>query len=169
MISGFKGIEPKIHKDARVDFSSDVIGNVVIEKYVSVWIQVVIRGDNNEIICKEGSNIQDHVTLHADKGFPVYIGKGVSVGHNAVIHGAHIEDHVLVGMNATVLNGAHIGKNSIIGAGAVVKEGMIVPEGSLVVGNPAVIKKQLSEEQIQGIKDNAQHYITLMKEFWGDL
>ncbi len=106
--------------------------------------------------------------VHCTKGYPVEIGDNVSVGHGAVVHGCRLEDNVLIGMNATVLNGAHIGKNSIVGAGAVVSEGKEFPEKSLILGVPAKAVKELSSEQIKMIQDNADNYVKLSKQYKED-
>jgi carbonic anhydrase/acetyltransferase-like protein (isoleucine patch superfamily) len=106
--------------------------------------------------------------VHCTKGYPVEIGKNVSVGHGAVVHGCKLDDNVLIGMNATVLNGAHIGKNSIVGAGAVVSEGKEFPEGSLILGIPAKAIKEVTPEQIEMIQNNADNYVKLSKQYKED-
>lgn len=106
--------------------------------------------------------------VHCTRGFPVEIGENVSVGHGAVVHGCKLDDNVLIGMNATVLNGAHIGKNSIVGAGAVVSEGKEFPEGSLILGVPAKAVKEVSEKQIKMIQNNADNYVKLSKQYKED-
>ena len=106
--------------------------------------------------------------VHCTKGFPVEIGDNVSVGHGAVVHGCRLDDNVLIGMNATVLNGAHISKNSIVGAGAVVSEGKEFPEGSLILGVPAKAVKQLTDDQVEMIQNNADNYVRLSKQYKED-
>ena len=147
---------------------AQVIGNVELGEDVSIWHGAVIRGDTDSITIRNNSNVQDNCVVHCTKGFPVKIGDNVSVGHGAVVHGCTLEDNVLIGMNATVLNGARIGKNSIVGAGAVVSEGKEFPEGSLILGVPAKLIKQVSEEQIQMIQDNASRYVKLSKQYKED-
>lgn len=147
---------------------AQVLGNVELGEDVSVWHGAVIRGDTDSITIGDNSNVQDNCVIHCTKGYPVNIGKNVSVGHCAVVHGATLDDNVLIGMNATVLNGAHISKNSIVGAGAVVSEGKDFPEGSLILGVPAKVVKQLSDEQIQHIQDNADNYVRLSKQYKED-
>ena len=147
---------------------AQVIGNVELGENVSVWHGAVIRGDTDSITIDDNSNVQDNCVIHCTKGYPVVMGKNVSIGHAAVVHGCRIDDNVLIGMNATVLNGAHISKNSIVGAGAVVSEGKDFPEGSLILGVPAKIVKQLSDEQIQHIQDNADNYVKLSKQYKED-
>ena len=136
-----------------------VIGDVIMHEKSSVWFGCVLRGDADRIEIGAGSNIQDGTVIHADPGFPTTVGKNVTVGHNAMLHGCTIGDGTLVGINAVVLNGAFIGKGCLIGANALVTEGMEIPDGSLVLGSPAKIKSQLSDEQQQGLILNAEHYV----------
>ena len=147
---------------------AQVIGDVELGEDVSIWHGAVLRGDTDSITIGDNSNVQDNCVVHCTKGFPVEIGKNVSVGHGAVVHGCKLENNVLVGMNATVLNGARIGKNSIIGAGAVVSEGKEFPEGSLILGVPAKAIKQVSDEQINLIQNNADNYVKLSKQYKED-
>ena len=147
---------------------AQVFGDVELGENVSVWHGAVIRGDTDSITIGDNSNVQDNCVVHCTRGFPVVIGKNVSVGHGAVVHGCRLDDNVLIGMNATVLNGAHISKNCIVGAGAVVSEGKEFPEGSLILGVPAKVVKQLSPEQIQLIQDNADNYVKLSKQYQED-
>ena len=135
---------------------------------VYVWHGAVIRGDRDSMTIGDNSNVQDKCVVHCTRGFPVVIGKNVSVGHGAVVHGCRLDDNVLIGMNATVLNGAHISKNCIVGAGAVVSEGKEFPEGSLILGVPAKVVKQISPEQIQLIQNNADNYVKLSKQYKED-
>ena len=136
-----------------------VIGDVTLHEKASVWFSCVLRGDAERLEVGEGSNIQDGTVMHADPGFPLVIGRNVTVGHNAMLHGCQIGDGTLVGINAVVLNGAKVGKGCLIGANALVTEGMEVPDGSLVLGSPGKIKTTLSAEQQQGLMINAQHYV----------
>ena len=147
---------------------AQVIGDVELGEDVSIWHGAVVRGDTDSISIGDNSNIQDNCVVHCTKGFPVVVKKNVSVGHGAVIHGCVLEDNVLIGMNATVLNGAHIGKNSIVGAGAVVSEGKEFPERSLILGVPGKVVKELSDEQVQHIQDNADNYVKLSKQYKED-
>lgn len=147
---------------------AQVIGNVELGEDVSIWHGAVLRGDTDSITIGNNSNVQDNCVVHCTKGFPVKIGDNVSVGHGAVVHGCTLEDNVLIGMNATVLNGAHIGKNSIVGAGAVVSEGKEFPENSLILGVPAKLIKELSPEQVQMIQNNADNYVRLSKQYKDD-
>ncbi|WP_328441703.1 gamma carbonic anhydrase family protein [Streptomyces sp. NBC_00457] len=163
LIKGIGGREPKIHTDAFVAPTSTVIGDVTLEAGASVWYGAVVRGDVERISVGVQSNIQDNCTLHADPGFPVSIGARVSVGHNAVVHGATVEDDCLIGMGATVLNGAVIGAGSLVAAQALVPQGMRVPPGSLVAGVPAKVKRELTEEERQGVTLNGTMYAELAK------
>ncbi|MEE4660340.1 MAG: gamma carbonic anhydrase family protein [Halieaceae bacterium] len=136
-----------------------VVGAVHLGDGSSVWFGAVIRGDNEPIVIGARSNIQDGSVLHSDPGFPLHIGANVTVGHNAMLHGCSIGDGTLVGINAVVLNGAKVGRNCVIGANSLVPEGMEIPDGSLVVGSPAKIKRELSEEQQAFFSRNADHYV----------
>ncbi len=147
---------------------AQVFGDVELGENVSVWHGAVIRGDTDSITIGDNSNVLDNCVVHCTRGFPVIIGKNVSVGHGAVVHGCRLDDNVLIGMNATVLNGAHISKNCIVGAGAVVSEGKEFPEGSLILGVPAKAVKQLSPEQVQLIQNNADNYVKLSKQYKED-
>ena len=141
--------------------SASVMGNVTFGEDVSVWYGAVIRADVEAIIIGDRSNIQDTAVLHADLGDPTIIGNDVTVGHGAIIHGAIVGDGSLIGMRATVLNKAKIGKNCIIGACALVTEGMEIPDNSLVMGVPAKIVKQMSEQQATMLKMSALHYVEM--------
>ncbi|GHH28457.1 gamma carbonic anhydrase family protein [Streptomyces lanatus] len=163
LIKGIGGREPKIDGEAFVAPTSVVIGDVTLEAGASVWYGAVVRGDVERISVGAQSNVQDNCTLHADPGFPVSIGERVSVGHNAVVHGATVGDDCLIGMGATVLNGAVIGAGSLVAAQALVPQGMEVPAGSLVAGVPAKVKRQLTEEERQGVTLNGTLYAELAK------
>lgn len=158
MISSVGGREPKIDDDAYTAPTSVVVGDVTLGPGTGVWYGAVLRGDCDSVTLGAGSNIQDNCTVHADPGFPATVGEGVSVGHNAVLHGCTVEDNVLVGMSATVLNGARIGSGSLIAAHALVPQGMQVPPGSLVAGVPAKVKRELTAEEREGVKANAAMY-----------
>ena len=139
--------------------SADVIGSVTLHPKTSVWFGAVIRGDVESIEVGEGSNIQDGSVVHADRGIPTRIGKNVTVGHKAVVHGCTVGDNSLIGIGAIVLNHAVIGENCIVGAGALVTERTVIPPNSLVVGSPAVVKKTLSEDVVEMLRQSAAHYI----------
>ena len=136
-----------------------VRAHVELKENVSVWFGAVLRGDSDKIFVGKGSNIQDLCCLHADPGYPCVIGERVTVGHAAVVHGAVVEDECLIGISATILTGAKIGKQSIIGAGALVKEGQEIPQRSLVVGVPAKVIREVTDEDIERIQRGAEHYV----------
>ena len=161
----FDDIEPQVAPSAYIAPSADLIGRVAISENACVLFSAVLRGDTEQITLGEGSNIQDGVVVHADPGFPATIGAGVSVGHNATLHGCTIADNVLIGMGATVLNGASIGEGSLVAAGSVVLEGKVIPPRSLVAGIPASVKRELSDEEYQGVVENAEHYVALAQKY----
>tara|TARA_R110002012_G_scaffold69263_1_gene179352 strand:+ start:5731 stop:6255 length:525 start_codon:yes stop_codon:yes gene_type:complete len=150
---------PAVHDDVYIADTADVIGQVTLKARSSVWYQAVLRGDTDHLEVGEESNIQDGAVLHADPGFPLKVGKGVTVGHQAMLHGCTIGDGCLIGIQAVVLNGAVIGENSLVGAGAFIKEGAVFPANSLIVGSPAKVVRELSEDAIAGLKINAQSYV----------
>lgn len=141
-----------------------ISGRVKLGPDANIWHFAVLRGDEAPISVGRASNIQDGCILHADAAWPLTIGSGVTVGHRAVVHGCTVEDDVLIGMGAIVLNGAHIGQGSIIGAGAVVLEGTEIPPHSLVVGVPAKVKASVTQAQLADIQKNASTYVALAKE-----
>ena len=164
MIKAFEGKTPEIHDSCFVADNAAVIGDVTLGRDASVWYGAVVRGDAETIVIGPGSNIQDCAVLHADKGFRLTLGEGVTVGHSALVHGAEVDDHVISGMHATLLNGCRVGKNAIIGAGALVREGQVIPDNALAVGCPAKVLRQVSEEQLRDIRWNAEHYVDLAKK-----
>lgn len=141
--------------------SADIIGSVELRESSSVWYTAVLRADADPIVLGERSNLQDGVIVHTDEGFPTTIGAGVSVGHRAVLHGCTVEDDCLVGMGAVVLNGAVVGTGSLIAAGAVVPEGAIIPPRSLVAGVPGKVRRELTDEDVERIRQNAAIYLEL--------
>ena len=154
---------PEIAETAWVADGATVVGAVTLGEHVGVFYGAVLRGDMQPIVVGDRSNLQDGVVVHTDPGFPVTVGSGVSVGHNAVLHGCTIEDDVLVGMGATVLNGARVGAGSLVGANALVPEGAQVPPGSLVVGVPAKVRRELTEDEKQHVRSNADVYVELTR------
>ncbi len=150
---------PELHDDVYVAETADVIGQVTLKRGASVWYQAVLRGDTDHLEVGEESNIQDGAVLHADPGFPLRVGKGVTVGHQAMLHGCTVGDGSLIGIQAVILNGAVIGENCLVAAGAVVKENASFPDNSLIVGAPARVVRELSQEAIQGLKKNAAGYV----------
>jgi len=141
-----------------------VLGDVRLGDGASVWYNAVIRADENIIEIGEGSNVQDCAVLHSDHGHNFKIGRYVTIGHGAIVHGADVGDNTIIGMGATILQGAKIGANCIIGAGALVTERAEIPDGSLVVGIPGKIRRELTPEEIEGNRKNAQEYIDEAKE-----
>jgi carbonic anhydrase/acetyltransferase-like protein (isoleucine patch superfamily) len=152
------GVAPQVAESAWVADSAQVMGAVTLLEGSSVWFGAVIRGDTETITVGAGSNVQDTAVLHADHGFPLVIGERVTVGHQVMLHGCTIGDESLIGIGAVVLNGAQIGKHCLVGAGALVTEGKVFPDGSMIIGSPAKAVRQLSPEQIEGLKRSAQHY-----------
>ncbi|MBM4241352.1 MAG: gamma carbonic anhydrase family protein [Euryarchaeota archaeon] len=152
-----------IHESVKIFPGAKVIENVEIGKLSSIWFNAVVRGDIEPITIGKYSNIQDNCVVHTSKDYPVEIGDYVSVGHAAILHGCSVGDNCLIGINSTVLNGAKIRKNSIVGAGAVVTEGKKFSEGSLILGVPAKAVRQLQEEEIGNMKNNAIRYMELAK------
>ena len=150
---------PQVAETAWVAESAQVIGGVALGSDSSVWPGVVIRGDSGPISVGEGSNIQDNSVLHADEGVPLTIGKHVTVGHQVMLHGCTVGDESLIGIGAIVLNNAKIGRNCLVGAGALVTEGKEFPDGSMIVGSPAKVVRQLTPEQIEGLRRSARHYM----------
>ena len=154
----FAGTTPAVHESVFVAPTASIIGNATLARDSSAFYGVSVRADTAAITVGEGSNLQDNVSVHVDAGKPVVIGEDVSVGHNAVVHGCTVEDDVLIGMHATVMNGAVIGTGSIIAAGALVTEGTVIPEHSLVAGVPGKVRRETTEDERHGIARNAETY-----------
>ena len=159
------GVAPQVAASAWVADSAQVMGNVVLGEDASVWFGTVVRGDTESITIGAGSNIQDASVLHADFGKPLVVGERVTVGHQVMLHGCTIGDESLIGIGAVVLNGAKIGKNCLVGAGSLVTEGKEFPDGSMIVGSPARAIRQLTPEQIEGLRQSAPHYIDNARMF----
>ncbi|WP_119698508.1 gamma carbonic anhydrase family protein [Microbacterium halotolerans] len=151
---------PSVSDSAFVADGARVVGDVEIGERASVWYNAVVRGDVNTIRVGAGTNVQDNVSIHVDAAHPAEIGDGVSIGHNAVVHGCTIGDGSLIGMGAVVLSGAVIGAQCLVAAGAVVLEGTVVPPRSLVAGVPAKVRRQLDDEEIERLRLNAERYLT---------
>lgn len=165
MIIPFRSIAPTLSPTAFVASNATVIGDVELSDESSVWFNAVIRGDPGPIVIGRRTNVQDNVVIHTSDKHSVEIGDDVTIGHCAVVHGCKISDNVLIGMNATVLDGAEIGENCIIGANALVPPGKRIPAGSLVTGVPGKVQRQLSDKDIVHIKENAEEYVRLLKEY----
>lgn len=159
--------KPQFH-DAFIADNATILGDVTIGKQVSIWFGAVIRADKDSVAIGDWSNIQDNAVLHTSAGHPVRIGREVSVGHGAILHGCTVRDRVLIGMGAIVLNGAVVGEESLLGAGTVVTEGMDVPPGSVVVGVPGKVLKTVTDEQRRNIAQNAANYWELAGRYMHD-
>lgn len=164
MILAYKGITPQIGKNVFIAPTAVIIGDVKIGDNSSIWYGTVVRGDRDVITIGQNTNIQDNCTVHTDPGKPVTIGNNVSVGHSAVVHGCTLEDNCLIGINATVLNAAVIKTGSVIGSGAVVRQGQSVGPLQLAAGVPAIVKKELTETDVEGILQTSRTYMMLSQE-----
>ena len=154
-----------IDKSVFVAEGAKVIGNVEIGKNCSVWFNAVIRADSNEVKIGKNSNVQDNAVIHTSKDFGAQIGDNVTIGHGAIVHGCTVKDNVMIGMGAIVLDGAVIEENSIIGAGTLVTQGKVIPACSLAFGNPVKIVRQLTEDEIRSITNNANSYVNKSKDY----
>lgn len=142
-----------------------VVGDVKLGNECSVWFNAVVRADNHNIIIGEGTNIQDNAVLHVDEADILSIGRHVTVGHSAIVHGCTIDDNCIIGMGAIIMNGARVGKNCIVGAGTLITENKIIPDNSIVVGSPYRILKEVTDADIEKIENSALHYIRLAKKY----
>lgn len=166
MITNYLDKIPDISDEAFIFKTSVVIGNVSIGKESNIWFGTVIRGDVNSIKIGYRTNIQDNSTVHVTTDrFPTVIGNEVTIGHNSVIHGSVIEDRVLIGMGSVLLDGCLVRKNSIVGAQSVLRNGTEVPEGVLIAGNPAKIKRDLSDDEIKGLERSASNYVNYSRNY----
>ena len=156
---------PIIHKTAFIHSLAYIAGDVTIGARVSIWPFVSIRGDSDVVTIGDDSNVQDGCVVHVDDGVPCHIGKRVGIGHRAIVHGAIVEDDVLIAMGAILLNGVKVGSGSIVGAGAVVREGFVVPPRSLVLGVPGRIVRETTDEERQRIAHTVASYITMQERY----
>ncbi len=161
----------KVSDSAFIAKGAVLVGNVNLGENVSVWYNSVIRADSTSVTVGDNSNIQDGAIIHVNENYPAVIGKNVSVGHGAIIHSATIEDNVLVGMGCILMDNCHIGANTVIGAGSLVTAGKVIPPNSMVMGSPAKVKRQLTDEEVQAmILDNVDIYQAFRKmneeELW---
>ena len=161
----YDGQRPEIDPTAYVHEQATLIGQVRLGAGASVWPQAVLRADNEPIHIHAKSNVQDGAVLHTDPGFPLQLGEGVTIGHQAMLHGCTVGDNSLIGIQAVVLNGARIGKNCLVGAGALVTEGKEFPDNSLILGSPAKVVRELSEEAITALRANAQSYVGKAEQY----
>lgn len=160
MIRPYRGVYPKIAASCYIDPSAQLIGDVEIGERSSVWCNATLRGDVNSIRIGEESNVQDNSVIHVEHEiYPTIIGDRVTVGHSVTLHGCIVEDDCLIGIGAIVLNGARIGQGSVIAAGALVPERMQIPAGSMVMGVPAKVKREVTEEEKERFRENAQNYV----------
>jgi carbonic anhydrase/acetyltransferase-like protein (isoleucine patch superfamily) len=160
---------PEIDASAYVADSANLIGKVTIAAKASVWDGVTIRGDNERITVGENSNVQEGTVMHTDMGYPLTLGKNVTVGHQAMLHGCTVGDGSLIGIQAVVLNGARIGKGCLVGAGALVTEGKEFPDHSLILGTPAKVVRTLTEEDLLRLQGNAASYVERGQRFKAEL
>jgi carbonic anhydrase/acetyltransferase-like protein (isoleucine patch superfamily) len=166
MIRSHQGRRPLVPATAYVDVSAQVIGDVTLGEHASVWMNAVLRGDVHSIRIGAESNVQDCAVLHGMKGlYPVVVGDRVTIGHNATVHGCVLEDDVLIGIGAIVLNGAHIGTGSIVAAGAVIPERTIIPPRSLVAGVPGKVRRPLGDDDLEMIRSYARNYLGYTKTY----
>ena len=173
MIRNYKEFTPEIGNKSWVAPNAEVIGRVQMGKDVSIWFGAIVRGDVHYITIGDRTNVQDLSVLHVTNaepeigfdGYPLIIGEGVTVGHKVMLHGCTIEDYSLIGMNAVVLDGAVIGKESIVGAGALVTKGKKFPPRSLIVGSPAKLKRQLTEDEVKSLYHSADHYVDYKNDY----
>lgn len=159
MLISYQGIKPKVHESCFIANSAELIGNVEIGENTSVWYNCVLRGDENSIKIGKHTNIQDGTVIHISKDFDTIIGDYVTVGHKAIVHACKIGNNVLVGMGAIILDGAEIEDDVLIGAGSIVTPGKKIPSGSLVLGSPAKVVRELSDEEIEHLKQSAVDYV----------
>lgn len=169
MLRSFRGVRPRVAPSAYVDPGATVIGDVTIGEKSSIWPSATVRGDITLIQIGEETSIQEGTVVHSDKGFPATIGNRVTVGHMAVLHGCLIEDEVLIGIGAIVLNGAKIGKGAVIAAGALVPEGAEIPAGTLAMGVPAKPKRPVTEEEKQRFRINCDNYVKRTADYLSEL
>ena len=164
-------IEPSLPEAGRFWVAPDahVIGDVRLGLDVGIWFGAVLRGDNEPLVIGDGSNIQEGAMLHADPGFPLTVGRDVTVGHHAILHGCTVGDNTLVGMGSTILNGARIGANCLIGANALVTEGKVFPDNSLIMGVPAKAMKVLDKSNDEQLHLSALQYVANWKRFAAEL
>lgn len=157
------------HPQSWVAPNATLIGKVRLQAGANVWFNAVLRGDNELIDIGENSNVQDGTVMHTDMGSPLTIGKGVTIGHNAMLHGCSVDDFSLIGINAVILNGAKIGKHCIIGANALIPEGKEIPDGSLVMGSPGKVVRELTDAQKKLLEASAAHYVHNAQRYARDL
>ena len=165
MIYKFENNTPTLHQNSWVASNAVLIGKVVLKKDANIWFNVVLRGDIETITIGESSNVQDGSVFHTDPGCPLTLGKGVTVGHMVMLHGCEVGDDTLIGIGSTILNKTKIGKNCIIGANTLIPENKTIPDRSLVLGSPGKVIRQVTDKEIEEIKENALHYVENYKKY----
>jgi carbonic anhydrase/acetyltransferase-like protein (isoleucine patch superfamily) len=165
MIHNFENNIPTLHKDSWVASNAVLIGKVILKKDANVWFNVVLRGDIEPITIGVESNVQDGSVFHTDPGCPLILGKGVTVGHMVMLHGCEVGDNTLIGIGSTILNKTKIGKNCIVGANTLIPENKIIPDRSLVLGSPGKIIRQVTDKEVEEIKENSRHYVENYKRY----
>lgn len=169
MIILYKHYKPYLKNNVFMAENSTIIGRCFIGEDCSIWYNAVLRGDINEIKIGKGTNIQDGCVVHCDKIHGTKIGENVTVGHNAIIHGCTIGSNCIIGMGATILDGAVVGDNVIIGANSLVTSGKTIPSGVMAIGSPAKVARELTPEEIEGIRRSAEGYVKLSKEYYDEI
>ncbi|MFT5882098.1 MAG: carbonic anhydrase/acetyltransferase-like protein (isoleucine patch superfamily) [Crocinitomicaceae bacterium] len=164
-IESYEEFLPEVHSSAFIAASADLIGRVTIGEEASIWYNVTLRGDINEIVIGPRSNVQDNAVIHLSDDFGTYIGEYVTVGHGAIVHAATVKDEVLIGMGSCILDGAVIGERSIIGANALVTSGTVIPPGSLVVGSPARVVKTMDLADQAKVRHWAEKYVVQSRKY----
>ncbi len=165
MIYNFENKTLKSEENSWIAPNATVIGDVILKKNSSVWFNVVLRGDIESITIGEGTNIQDGSVLHTDPGYPLKIGKNVTVGHLVMLHGCTIGDNSLIGIGAVILNNAKIGNNCVIGAKSLITENKEIPDNSLVVGSPGKVIRKITDDEAKAVKENAVRYQENWKKY----
>ncbi len=165
MVYTFKTKKPVIAESSFIAPDADIIGDVIVGEKSSIWYHVTIRGDIAPVIIGDSSNVQDNSVIHVGHDIPAVIGNKVTIGHNVIIHACTIKDNSLIGMGAIILDGAVIEEESIVGAGSLVTKGKTFPPRSLIMGSPARFIRELTPEEIQGIRDNVQSYVDIAQEY----
>ena len=165
LIIEHQGKRPRIAADVFIAPNATILGDVTIGAGASIWFGAVIRGDSDRITIGAESNVQDGAVLHTDPGIPLTLGRGVTVGHQAMVHGAQVGDYALIGIGAVVLNRAEIGDHCLIGAGALVPEGKVIPPGSLVLGTPGRVVRALDEEARASLERSASGYVDKSRRY----
>ncbi len=165
MIMQYKDKTPKVSESAYIAPSADIIGEVTLGDNTSIWPHATLRGDMASITIGDDSNIQDNSVVHVNTGLPTVVGNNVTVGHSAVLHGCTVGDNCLIGMGAILLDGSVIGENSIVGAGALVTPNKVFPPRSMIIGSPAKAIRELTDEEIERVRDNGERYVLYAAEY----